>query len=179
MPRLFVAIDLPDAVTAELARIRPAALDGIRRVEPGQMHLTLNFLGEQDLERTIAALKPVAAGAFALTLGGVGMFPGKDRATTLWAGVQENESLRQLHRAVAEALAEIGFQPEARPYAPHITLARCEPNVATAEIADYLGRNTVFVVRDMAIETFALFSSRFVEGVPEYQCEARQNFARR
>jgi 2'-5' RNA ligase len=42
MLRLFVAIDLPAAATAELVRIQPRPMAGLRVAEPGQMHLTLH-----------------------------------------------------------------------------------------------------------------------------------------
>ena len=47
MIRLFVAIDLPQAVRDRLWR---ACCDvpGARWIEPGQMHLTLRFVGEVD-----------------------------------------------------------------------------------------------------------------------------------
>jgi 2'-5' RNA ligase len=48
MPRLFVAVDLPDSATAELARLRPLATAGVRPADAGQMHLTLHFLDAPD-----------------------------------------------------------------------------------------------------------------------------------
>lgn len=51
MPRLFVAVSLPAATTAELALRQPPPMAGIRLVELGQMHLTLHFIGEADIER--------------------------------------------------------------------------------------------------------------------------------
>ena len=45
MPRLFVAIDLPDEVAAQVERLC-IGLPAIRWVEPEQLHLTLRFIGE-------------------------------------------------------------------------------------------------------------------------------------
>jgi hypothetical protein len=44
--RLFIAIDLPDDVRRRLARLVAAAPPGVRPTRPGQMHLTLHFLGD-------------------------------------------------------------------------------------------------------------------------------------
>ncbi len=178
MPRLFVALELPDAVTAELSRLALPAMEGVRRTEPEQMHLTLHYLGEFDTERTIAALNSVAAPPFGLTIQGVGSFHSKDQSTTLWAGVQESESLKELHRAVSLALVEVGFQAEARRYAPHVTLARCEPSVPAEAIADFQATNATIQGKEVAVETFGLHSSRFVDGVPEYRCEAKFKLVR-
>src|SRR5213592_4555613 len=111
MPKLFVAVDLPDSVTAELAAIQPPPGPDIRLVAPGQMHLTLHYLGEADVERTAAALRAVSASAFPLVIEGVGQFRSVDGAVTLWAGVQRTNELLGLHTAVAAALANEGFQP--------------------------------------------------------------------
>ena len=45
MPRLFVAIDLPDEVAAQVERLC-IGLPAIRWVEPEQLHLTVRFVGE-------------------------------------------------------------------------------------------------------------------------------------
>jgi len=127
MPKLFVAIGLPAAATAALERIQPPPSAGIRLAEQNQMHLTLHYLGEADVESIAVALEVLAFQRFSLTLEGVGQFPSSGGAVTLWAGVRENADLLGLRTAVAAALAESGFRPEARRYAPHITLARCEP----------------------------------------------------
>src|SRR5262249_14784069 len=118
MPKLFVAIDLPSSVTAALVRIQPSAMTGIRLVEPSQMHVTLHYLGEADIERIAAALQAVIAPSFPLAIEGVGQFPSADGAVTLWAGVRQSPELLGLHAAVASALAR-QFRPESRPYAPH------------------------------------------------------------
>jgi 2'-5' RNA ligase len=44
LKRLFVAIDLPAAVTSLLAAMNPD-LSGVRWLNTEQMHLTLSFLG--------------------------------------------------------------------------------------------------------------------------------------
>ena len=46
MARLFVALDLPHAVTTKLVAHQPRPCSGIRLIPPSQMHLTLHFIGE-------------------------------------------------------------------------------------------------------------------------------------
>ena len=125
MPKLFVAVDLPADVTAKLALLQPPRTAGVRLVRPGQMHLTLHYLGAASVARTAAALRTVAVPAFALAFEGVGRFPAAGGAVTLWAGVVPSAELLGLHSAVAAALATEGFRPESRPYTPHVSLARC------------------------------------------------------
>jgi 2'-5' RNA ligase len=45
MPRLFVALTMPEEVADQLDRLC-VGLPGIRWADPGQFHLTLRFIGE-------------------------------------------------------------------------------------------------------------------------------------
>lgn len=171
MPRLFVAVSLPAATTAELALRQPPPMAGVRLVEPGQMHLTLHFIGEADIERMGAALQAVAAPAFLLTIEGVGKFSSAGKTVTLWARVRDNAELLGLHAAIAVALAGEGFRPEIRRYTPHITLARCAPRVPAAMVAEFLARHVAFSLPGVPVAEFGLYSSTFVGDTSVYRCE--------
>lgn len=125
--RLFFAL-WPEAQTRTLVdRVaRDVALEtGGRAVATGNLHLTLAFLGERPAE-LVARLREVAAGlkcaAFTLHLDDVGYW----RKTGLaWLGTDASSiELTGLHRELVRALAGVGIEQEARPFAPHITLAR-------------------------------------------------------
>ena len=170
MPTLFVAVDLPPATTNALARIQPPPTRGVRLTEPGQMHLTIHYLGEAHPGRTAQALSTVAVPAFSLAVEGAGQFRSDGGAVTLWAGVCPCAELLRLHSAVAAALSQEGFKPEARPYSPHITLARCEPEVASAVAERFLAEQTAFCLEEVSMTTFGLYASTRVGTVPRYQC---------
>ncbi|MBA4192442.1 MAG: RNA 2',3'-cyclic phosphodiesterase [Planctomycetaceae bacterium] len=171
MPKLFVAVELPDTVTSELVRVQPPPVAGMRLAEPGQMHLTLHYLGEADIERMAVALTDVCVPAFPLAFDGVGHFPSAGGATTLWAGVRVGAELLALHTAVATALTRQGFLPEARPYTPHITLARCESGVAASVVLEFLAQHAKFSLEGVSATSYGLYSSEFVSGVPVYRRE--------
>jgi 2'-5' RNA ligase len=159
MPRLFVAIDLAPDVAAQLARIQPSPLPGLRLATPNQMHLTLHFIGEAELDRVAAALATVNERAFALTIAGVGHFASSKGESTLWAGIKENAELLRLHDAVGAALATIGFCPEARRYRPHITLARCGPDFPSNLVSEFLKLHADFIVPNVRVDRILLYSS--------------------
>lgn len=171
MPRLFVAVDLPAAVAAKLARNQPPPMAGIRRVEPSQMHLTLHYIGEANIEPMAAALREVAVPAFSLALEGVGQFHSAGKAVTLWAGVRYSAELLELHAAIAAALAVAGYRPEARRYSPHITLARCKPLVPAGVVAEFLVRHAAFALPGVPVAAFGLYSSTLVGDAPVYRRE--------
>jgi 2'-5' RNA ligase len=171
MPKLFIAVDLPAYVTAELALLQPPRTAGVRLARPGQMHLTLHYLGRAGVERTAAALEAVEAPAFPLTFEGMGRFPSAGGAVTLWAGVVGSPALLGLHGAVADALAGEGFRPEARPYHPHVTLARCGPKVTGWVVDEFLAQGEGFSLPGVRIAGFSLYCSSLVGGAPVYRRE--------
>jgi 2'-5' RNA ligase len=139
--RLFIALDLPDDVRAELAAAQ-ARLGGhaVRWAAAEGMHLTLQFLGEVEAGRVdglLAALAVVSAPPFALRLAGLGAFPSAARPRVLWAGLGGDlGALGALQRAVTAATSALGFPPEERPFTPHLTLGRARQDVGDAQIHD-------------------------------------------
>jgi 2'-5' RNA ligase len=171
MLKLFVAIDLPVAVIPKLVALQPLPVRGLRLVAPDQMHLTLLFLGEVHPDRfdgITNRLAKVDVGPFSFDIHSVGQFPSVGGATTLWAGVPEKAELLALHATVHEALLPEGFQPEVRRYNPHITLARCESEVPSEVVSDWLLRHREFMLPTVEVSQFTLFSSEFRAEVPVY-----------
>jgi 2'-5' RNA ligase len=132
--RAFIAIHLPPDVLANLERQhrslrRALPGDGIRWTPPGQIHLTLKFLGDvpggalDELGETIARGCRGTA-PFALQARGLGAFPGAQRPRVLWAGVEgELDVLRQLQERIEQETVR-WREREARAFQPHLTLAR-------------------------------------------------------
>lgn len=169
--KLFVAAELPADTVAVLIGLQPLPAAGVRLPAADQIHLTLHFIGESDLERMAGVLASVRVPPFSLKLEGVGRFESQDGATTLWAGVTMNDGLRSLHQAVAAALSREGFRPEARPYTPHVTLARCGPG-SDARIAEgVLAKHTGWSLDPVRITSFGLYSTAFVANAPVYRQE--------
>lgn len=171
MSRLFVAIDLPPDVAAMLARLQPPPGAGLRLSGREQMHVTLHFIGAADTARTAAALRAVRAQPFAFRLAGLGRFRARDGSHTLWAGVESNAALLALHAAVGAALSRTGFQSEARAYAPHITLARCKPQVPARLLDEFLAQGATLDLPEVAVRGFALYSSITGGAGPQYTQE--------
>lgn len=160
MIRLFVGIDLPAAVRERLAR---ACCDvpGARWVDPGQMHLTVRFVGEvdelvfRDIDEQLAALR---CAPFTLEVRGVGHFPPRGIPRTLWAGVGRAEGLLALHRRVEAAVVRAGVAPEGRRFAPHVTLARLDGTPQRA-VGSFLAMNGLLRCDPFVVEEFQLVSS--------------------
>ena len=145
--RLFVALELPEHITAVLAgiqsRLREQGLT-LRWVRPGNIHLTLKFLGAAPAPAVAAigqALGAVAAGVAPLTLGirAGGMFPNARRPRVVWAGLQGDViPLAGLQRALEERLAARGFDRAQRPFRAHLTLGRFKKRPGAEQLATAL-----------------------------------------
>jgi RNA 2',3'-cyclic 3'-phosphodiesterase len=131
--RLFIAIDVDDRIRTQVARVQNAfrsATTAAKWVEPQLCHITLNFLGyvpETHLTAISDVGRQAAQGtrAFELEFRGVGAFPNARRARVLWMGLGTGEApLADLRATLASGLQAIGFEPEDRPFSPHLTLAR-------------------------------------------------------
>lgn len=135
--RLFVALEVPEPVRREVARRMAGLRDRLPRakwVDPENIHLTLLFLGETP-EDKIPVLSAKLREAFArhaplsVRLSSGGTFPPKRPARVAWIGLDAPEELAAVQAdAVAAAIEAVGFEPEERPFRPHVTLARCDPN---------------------------------------------------
>lgn len=132
--RLFVALDLPGAVVEALVGWRAPLLrgrDDLRAVAPEALHVTLCFLGAQP-ETALPPLAAVAescatgtAGASGLALGEPLWLPRRRPRVLAVALDDRHGQLAALQEQLVARLAEGGWHaPEARPYLPHVTVAR-------------------------------------------------------
>lgn len=132
--RLFVAVEVPEVPLRDVRRRVDAVRDRLPRarwVDLENVHLTLLFIGET-AESDVPALASGLREAFArcpplgLRLAGGGTFPPGRPARVAWLGVEAPEELLTLQADITRAAVEaLGFEPEERPYRPHVTLARC------------------------------------------------------
>jgi RNA 2',3'-cyclic 3'-phosphodiesterase len=133
--RLFVALELPDAVREPLIAWRERALGGIpeaRLVAGESLHVTLVFLGyqyERDVERIAAACFGEPAGGFDLRATGVeGVPPNRPRLYAL-ALEDAGGALAAWQGQLSDRLEAEGlYEPEKRPFWSHVTLARGRRN---------------------------------------------------
>ncbi|WP_247730883.1 RNA 2',3'-cyclic phosphodiesterase [Halovivax limisalsi] len=134
--RLFVSVDLPDALAPAIADVQDAfsAASGLSFTDPEQAHVTVKFLGEVDparvstIERELAAaVEDAGVSPSAATFGGLGVFPDLSYISVLWLGVEDGgRELTELHEAVEARTTAMGFDPESHDFMPHVTLARME-----------------------------------------------------
>ena len=180
--RLFVAFDLAEevkvAMRRRLARLR-SLLPQSRWVDPDQAHLTLAFLGHHPEER-VAPLRDALVEVFArypampLRLHGGGTFPQGRPARVAWVGVKAPPELLPMQHDVADAAAsQLEWEPEKRPFHPHVTLTRCNPTWPRQLAERYHSEVQGPWGEEFLVEEGVLFRSRLSPRGAQYEVLAR------
>lgn len=131
--RLFTALRVPSHIQNSLrmsAEQVQGKLDFRKWTDYRDYHITLQFLGDtlvSDIGQLRKALRSATLGLkpFELQLSGWGTFGLEEAPKVLWKGVEgETDQLHLLQKRIVDATSSLGFEPELRPYSPHITIAR-------------------------------------------------------
>ncbi len=154
--RLFVACEVPDDVKETIGEVieglRQKSGSAVRWIRPEGVHVTLKFLGEVPTKKLPAvklAIQEAVVGhsPFELEFSTIGTFGGREGLRIMWVGIAGDVlRLEALVRAVNAALAVVGFEPERRPFRPHLTLGRVRDEISTrhrAEIEVAVGKTGV------------------------------------
>lgn len=128
--RLFVALDIDDAVRGRIRRF----VDGVsgfapevRFVRPESLHVTLKFIGERaegSVDNIKKALSSIQARAMQVTFRGYGFFPSATAARVFWVGIESGVGLGDLAKNIDDVLLELNIPKEEHAFSPHLTLAR-------------------------------------------------------
>ena len=150
----------------------------VRTSPPDGIHLTLHFLGQlepgrvDDVDRAVEPAV-VAQGQFAVEVEGLGAFPSMARPRIIWAGIGGTGRTRllELQAATGKALQLAGFELEARPYAPHLTLGRVRrpPNaVERSALKRWQAETASAVASRLPVEAVSLMRSELGFRPPRY-----------
>ena len=181
--RSFIAIELTDEVKSGLYKIQTALKSPghtfVKWVTTKDIHLTLKFLGNISMQMVADITKVIEeasqeVSSFHLTVGRLGAFPNLRRPRVLWVGVGgEVEKLVMLQRRIDQSLKPLGFAPEARPFAPHLTLARLKEGAAAdklREFGDIVARNLETEDYEMTAASVSLMRSQLFPSGAVYSC---------
>jgi RNA 2',3'-cyclic 3'-phosphodiesterase len=175
--RLFIAVPIPQAVTTHLADVIRALRkpdDGIKWVEPHNIHLTIRFLGETSENLVPAIRTEMLAVAdsiqrFDCKLGGVEAFPNLHRPRVIWVGLDGGTNA--LIRAAAQLelrMRSLGFAPEAKPFKPHLTIGRVREGAPPVTITtDKI--SLIKPVEPVRLDRMILFQSTLTPQGPNYK----------
>lgn len=136
MGNVFLGVGLSDeerhALAATLTEADLSRLVPGKRTRPPNWHITIRFVGQATpsgvdrlAERTEAL---VDAKRGRVWLAGLGAFPSFTKASVLYVAIDDPMGLLdELAATAEEAATDVGFEPEGRPFVPHLTLSRVRP----------------------------------------------------
>jgi len=175
--RVFIAVplavDLKTKLTALQGEFRRLPLEA-SWVRDASFHLTLKFLGEVDPSHVgpIASCMTATAqryNTFSLTFSGVGVFPHEANPRVLWVGIEDETGLlRQLRQTLEAELVQIGYLPDDRPFAPHLTFARLKRVSRRGELLAALKTHRWDVLGKLDVDHIELVESQLHPSGPRY-----------
>lgn len=167
--RCFIAIEIPEPIQEQLVRIQGTLRKQISKaswVKPGNIHLTLKFLGDvdpEDIESIGKAVEGVTKHhhSFSLHIGGVGAFPNLARPRVIWVGVKFGaERVSTLAQDINLALSTRGFSLDAKKFNPHLTIARLREKIDLKPYASQYRQYNRIHGAEMTVDTISLIQSR-------------------
>lgn len=125
MARVFSAIDIEnEEVLEELKYVRDTIDLGFNKLTTDKMHITLEFfkdLDQNEINRYKRKLRETDIGSFKVDMEGVSSFPSHDHIRVVWAGLEDEKKVRNLHKIVSQH--QLNSDNKHR-FKPHTTLFR-------------------------------------------------------
>jgi len=178
--RVFIAIDVGEEIRASLSSLQQQ-LQGeidikksdVKWVQPGNIHLTLKFLGEIKDEQAVEVCKITkdVAGRnknFELDIESVGSFGGRS-ARVVWVGTgRGSDDLLRLQEDLDEQLAAAGWPKDTRKFAGHLTLCRVRNPKAGFKLAQTSKDYRDFKLGTISADSVAVYQSQLTPRGPVY-----------
>ena len=177
MLRLFVAAPLApgfDRKFAEVQQRLSAAATRITWVKPGNMHITVKFIGDYPasrldfltglLEETLEGLEPTR-----LHFRGVTFFPNSRSPRVIKVDTSDESGLlAKSHTRLDEALAAEGVPREDRKFSPHLTLGRIRNTADIPRLVELARAYEDADFGSMDVSSLTLFASKLDRRGPRY-----------
>ena len=177
MIRSFLAIELPEPIQRKIGEVQGGlrlSHADVRWTDPEKIHVTLKFFGNIEESRIDPIFKSIDEPIlntlpFSLKVRGVGAFPHLKNPRVIWIGlVDEKEALTSLQKQIETYLEKIGFQPEGRPFRPHLTLGRMKSNRGKEELVGRMEKHREEEFGILKVERVILFKSDLRPSGPIY-----------
>lgn len=184
--RLFVAVildqPLQEGLKSVIEKLRTLDVP-VKWLEPGNLHLTLCFLGDVPRARTVEVMEKlkhsrVGFKSFEIQVGGLGGFPNLKKPSVLYAPVTEGwERLRDLSAAISKNLRGVGAKQEDGEFNAHVTLGRVKGYKGAKTIGPRLEGQIPVLVGKMKMNSFVLVQSQLTPKGPLYTVLQEFNLA--
>lgn len=149
MMRAFIAVEIDETVRAQTVQLMDNLRKGMRHtgmhpkwVEPENLHVTMFFLG-QTRPAMIERIKDELTSsiterpAFEAQFQSLGVFPTPKKPSVLWLGVDHGRrQFKELQADIVRCLISLRWEPDRKPFHPHLTLARIRSHSGAQAMMD-------------------------------------------
>jgi 2'-5' RNA ligase len=170
--RTFIAVELPENIKKKIGEIQaPLKRTNafVSWVKPGNIHVTLKFLGEvpeEQIQEVFNATEKAleGAGRFTMSLKGMGGFPNLKRPRVIWVGAGSGgEELSFLAKRIEEEMEKIGFPKEKRSFSPHFTIGRVKSPKNIEQLATRV-ESSQFQTEEIEVAEVVVMKSQLTPG---------------
>jgi 2'-5' RNA ligase len=142
-------------------------------VDPGNIHITLAFLGDTEVERIKdlgMMLEEVCKGfgQFTFNLVGTGLFKNYRDPRVIWIGIDDAKELLKLNNDVIKGLSRSGFIIENKPFRPHLTIGRVKSINNRDQLQTNMERYHEIKFQTVTVNEIILFESILRPSGPQY-----------
>jgi 2'-5' RNA ligase len=174
--RSFLAIELEEDLKENVSTIQKEfkSIDtDIKYVSPENMHLTLKFFGDINLdmvEKLSLKIENVLSNysQFNLKLKGCGNFPTPNNIKVIWIGFEDSETLSSLQKELDNEFNDLGFKKE-RDYKSHLTIGRMKTPKNKELVKNTIAKNKNIEIGQMKVSKIILKKSTLTPKGPVYE----------
>ena len=176
--RLFIGFKVPRKITDIINMLRSTLIDNdgfYNWVSGNNLHLTLLFLGSQDLKHIEDISSKVNSIAkqfndFQIKIEGTGAFSRNDSNHALWLGINDkNNMLSRINYELKVGLEDFIDSKNVSKFLPHITVARKKKKYIKNKIDVNNFMNSVYFPMEFRIKYFTLLESSVLENKVHYK----------
>jgi 2'-5' RNA ligase len=167
--RTFIAVELPKEIHDKLQQLQNdfrTSMPDVRWTKPGNVHLTLKFLGDVQIsriDRITSSLMDIGGrfSLFTMSLAGMGAFPNPRKPRIVWVGVEKGaDMLVEITNSIEASMKQLGFPKEKRPFRPHLTVGRIRRLKNPGAMTKALEQSQVGELGKFAVEKISLIRSQ-------------------
>ncbi len=174
--RSFIAIKLSEDIRSVLKDIQDqlkAINCSIKWIEPKNLHLTLKFIGNIEINKLNAVkeiMKMIPSNNTLIQLDSIKVFPNIKKPRIIWVGVTEKTPmLINIANYLNETLSTIGIPKEEKAFTPHITIGRVKTSKNLHELIKCMEQISIPKETKQMVTNITLFKSTLTPTGPIYE----------
>lgn len=174
--RAFLAVDLDDDLKPKIYKIIKQFKEidtKINYVELDNLHLTLKFFGDIDVEGLDVLEKSIQKvitdfDSFNISLKGCGAFPNKNHIKVIWIGIDEDKLLKDLHDKLDKEFNTLGFDLDKK-FSTHLTIGRMKSAKNKDKVKSLINEFGEVSIGEMTVNKISLKKSTLTPSGPIYE----------